>query len=148
MIFKLQKSTRLALYVGMELARSFGAEPISVAAVAKRYRVSAPNLAKVFQRLVHVGLANGTRGVGGGYRLTRSPAEVTMLDVIEAFELPTNPEQCLLAADEGDCAELALCQLGRVFSEVDDVLRSTFASISLDTLARPRSLGTVPEPSS
>lgn len=139
MIFKLQKSTRFALYAVMELARAWGEEPLSVAAIAKRYDVPPANLAKVIQRLVHVGLARGTRGSGGGYRLVREPSKITMLDVIEAFEISTSPSQCMLLGEgDGSCADADVCRLGSVFSEVDDVLRSTFASISVDTLVRPR----------
>lgn len=41
-------------------------------------------LAKVLQVLSGAGLIDSRRGVGGGYRLTRDPASITLLDVVSA----------------------------------------------------------------
>src|SRR5690242_12596824 len=44
-----------------------------------------PNyLAKVLQQLAASGLITGRRGVGGGYKLARPPAAITLLEVINA----------------------------------------------------------------
>lgn len=136
-----KKSTRYALYAAMEMARAGAEDPVTVTRVAERYAIPAAVLAKIFQQLVRRGIATGTRGVGGGYRLTRSASRVTVLDVIEAFETPRPPEQCLLAtADEAPCREHVACRLRKLFDEVDETARCTYASVTLDTLVghRPR----------
>ena len=74
------KSTRYALYAAAEMAMA-GEGLVTVAAVAKRYGIPEGALAKVFQQLVRSGLATGTRGIGGGYRLARPPAKITVLDI-------------------------------------------------------------------
>jgi Rrf2 family protein len=131
----LRKSTRYALYAAMEMARAADDTPVTAGQVAERYDIPGTVLAKVFQQLVRVGLAIGTRGTRGGYRLARPAAEVTVQDVIEAIE-PTRPsEQCLLA-DHGEptCSQHELCRLRRLFDEVDEMTRCTYASVSLGTL--------------
>ena len=116
-----RKGTRYALYAAMEMARSDDGRPVTAAQVAASYGIPAAVLAKIFQRLVRAGLAAGTRGVNGGYVLTRPAARVTVLDVIEAFEPPRQPEQCLLAdSDEADCARTDACRLRRLFDEVEE----------------------------
>jgi len=130
-----RKGTRYALYAAMEMARSENGVPVTAAQVAERYGISPAVLAKTFQHLVRAGLAVGTRGVRGGYTLTQSAATVTVLDVIEVFEPPHSPEQCLVAdRNDPECSELDLCRLRRLLDEVDEMARCTYASVTLDTL--------------
>lgn len=137
MTFK--KSTRYALYAAMEMARAGLEKPVTVTQVAERYGISSSALAKIFQQLVRAGVAASTRGVGGGYALTRAPSQVTVLDVIEAFETPRAPGRCLLAEErEPDCAENALCRLRSLLDEVDEMARCTYASVTLETLVGGR----------
>ncbi len=139
----LNKSTRYALYAALEMALA-GDEPVTVASVAAQHRIPATALAKVFQQLVRSGMAIGTRGIGGGYRLAKPRSTITVLDVISAFEPPRPDGQCLLAErGETRCLKPIACGLRLLFDEVDQSVRSTFASVTLDTLAR-RPPGTSP----
>ena len=45
-------------------------------------------LLQVLRNLVNHGILGSTRGVEGGYTLERSPAELSLLDVIEAVDGP------------------------------------------------------------
>lgn len=137
MTFK--KSTRYALYAAMEMARSGSEIPVTVTRVAERYEISTSVLAKIFQQLVRGGIAVSTRGVRGGYGLARPASEVTVLDVIEAFESPHTSGRCLLADEsEHDCAEFTLCRLRNLLDEVDEMARCTYASVTLETLVGNR----------
>ena len=78
-----------------------GDKPVTVAGVAGQLGLPQTALAKVFQQLVRSGLAVGTRGIGGGYRLARPARQVSVLDVLQAFEPPHPPGRCLLL-DHGD----------------------------------------------
>ncbi len=131
------KSTRYALYAAMEMAEAGPERPVRVTEIAERYRIPESALAKVLQQMVRSGIALGTRGVGGGYRLARPPAEVTVLEIIEIFEPPRSLESCLLAdSGEDRCEGMPECRLRRLFDEVEEQARCTFASVSLETLVR------------
>jgi len=133
---KLSKSARYALYATMEMAQATD-RLVPVGEVARRYRVSEGALAKVFQQLVRSGFAIGTRGVGGGYRLARPPREVSVLDVIRVFSPPRPSGACLLADAPGAGCHLSTdCRLQQLFDEVDELVSSTFASVSLETLTQ------------
>lgn len=138
---KIGKSARYALYAMQEMAIA-GDAAVTVASVARRYGIPQTALAKVVQQLVRAGLALGTRGVGGGCRLARRASEVSVLDVIAAFE-PLSPVRGCLLSDRGDagCPAPESCALRQLFAEADEVLRCTFASVSLATLARRRRPG-------
>ncbi len=130
---QLNKSTRYALYAAMEMTSADG-EPVTVARAANRYDISEAALAKVFQQLVRAGLSRGIRGAGGGYRLAKSPSDITVLDVIDVFEPSPDPNRCLLDDSGEPCADAGSCRLKRLFDEVDLLTRATFASTTLETL--------------
>jgi Rrf2 family protein len=114
-----------------------GDEPVTVVSVAERLGLPKTALAKVFQQLVRSGLAVGTRGVGGGYRLAKPSRQVSVLDVLSAFEPPQAAGRCLLVErGSGDCPRSGGCGLRQLFDEADELLRCTFASVTLKTLAR------------
>ncbi|MFV1959481.1 MAG: Rrf2 family transcriptional regulator [Planctomycetota bacterium] len=132
---KHSKSTRYALYAAMDM--TMAKEPVTVGEVAEHYDIPPGALAKVFQQLVRAGLARGVRGVGWGYVLVKPPSEVTVLDVISVFEPPRAEETCILEdAGNGACRHLAECRLRRLFDEVSELARCTFASVTLETLVR------------
>lgn len=126
----LSKSVRYALCAALEMTLA-GDEPVSVAHVAQSHGVPEAALAKVFQQLVRAGIAQGTRGVGGGYRLTRPASQLSVLDVMRAFAAP---EAVAAASDcRGGARE---DRLRALFDEVDELVRCTFESVTLATLAR------------
>jgi Rrf2 family protein len=132
------KSTRYALYAALEMAQAGTFGHVTVGQVARRYGIPGTALAKVFQRLVRSGLASGTRGVGGGYRLARDPSKITVLDVVSVFEAPRPAGHCLAQDRGAPCEEFGACRLRKLFDEVDDSVRNTFASVTLETLGGKR----------
>jgi Rrf2 family protein len=129
---KLQKSTTLALYSVLE----FAANPelqISAAEIAAKYGVSTHHLAKVLRELVRAGLVESVRGVGGGYRFSGNAKRVTLMSVIELFEdisrRTDDSDEFGNATDVGGA-------LGIVLTEIDDIAKATFLSITLDTMLK------------
>lgn len=133
---KLTKSTHYALYAAMEMAMAPDAL-VTVAQVAQKYGIPEGALAKVLQQLVRSGIALGTRGIGGGYRLARPRSEITVLDVMRVFDAPRRAGQCLLAdGPDQTCERTPTCKLGQLFDEVEELSRCTFQSVTLETLVR------------
>ena len=122
-------SARYALYAVLELARSTASEPVSVTRIAHRRRIPATVLAKVFQRLVRSGLVVGMRGPRGGYLLARPARHITVLDVMNVFELTPPPDASVPGAIAGDD------MLEDLLGTMDGQVRSAFASITIDRLA-------------
>jgi len=56
--------------------------------LAAETHVSPPTVAKLLKRLVRARLVESTRGAHGGYRLARSPQEITVAEVVRALEGP------------------------------------------------------------
>ena len=128
---KLQKNTMLALYSVIE----FAANPdrhLSTAEIAARHGVSAHHLAKVLSELARAGIVESVRGVGGGYRFTGNPRRLTLMDVIAHFEdIDGGPK-----AGTGEVTTPAAEALGAIESEIDEMAKATFRSITLETMVR------------
>lgn len=101
------------------------------AALASRTQVPADYLAKVLQQLSTSSLIEGRRGVGGGYRLLRTPENITLLDVINAVEPLKRISTCPLNIE---CHGPNLCPLHkRIDSAIAGVI-SVFEDSSLADL--------------
>lgn len=132
----LNKGARYALYATLEMALGDG-RPVTVSGVAARYEIPATALAKVLQQLVRAKIAVGSRGVGGGYRLAQPASKLSVLDVVALFDPPRPVGQCLLKdAGGAGCARPAACSVHALLDEVDELVQCTFASVSLETLAK------------
>lgn len=54
--------------------------------IAKITRVPAGYLSKVLQALGRAGIVRSQRGLGGGFSLVRPPAEITVLEIVNAVD--------------------------------------------------------------
>jgi Rrf2 family protein len=129
---KLQKGTSLALYSVLEFAANPGRQ-LSAAEIAEKYGASTHHLAKVLRELGRAGLVESARGVGGGYRFSGNAKRLTLMDVIELFEdISTRTGE----SDEFDASSEVGRALGAVMTEVDEIARATFRSITVDTMLK------------
>jgi Rrf2 family protein len=71
-----------------ELAQRAGAEPVPIGELARRRAVPVQFLEQLFATLRRAGIISSQRGVKGGYRFARDPAEVTVLEVVELLDGP------------------------------------------------------------
>jgi Rrf2 family protein len=129
---KLQKSTSLALYSVLEFAANPGRQ-ISAAEIAAKYGVSTHHLSKVLRDLGRAGLVDSVRGVGGGYRFSGNAKRVTLMDIIDLFEdisFRTGESGVPESQSEVERA------LAVVLSEIDEIAKATFRSITLDTMLK------------
>jgi len=128
---KLQVNTLLALYSVLE----FAADPqrhIPASEIATKYGVSAHHLAKVLAELARAGVVESVRGVGGGYRFAANARRLTLMDVIEQFEdISSSPHH-----DDGDEIAAAERAVGQVLTEIDQIARATFSSITIATMLK------------
>ncbi len=88
----LSAKTEYACLAMLELAQHFdGREPVQVRCIAERHGIPSPFLVQILQDLKRSGLVSSTRGAAGGYRLTRSPQEITLAQVLDGVEGSVEP---------------------------------------------------------
>ncbi|HEY9618699.1 MAG TPA: Rrf2 family transcriptional regulator [Microcoleaceae cyanobacterium] len=65
--------------------------PASVKAIAQRQDLPAPYLEKLLMEMRRAGLVRSLRGVQGGYQLARSPAQISLGQILEAVGEEVEP---------------------------------------------------------
>jgi Rrf2 family cysteine metabolism transcriptional repressor len=71
-----------------ELGRAGGADPVPIGELARRRAMPVQFLEQLFAVLRRAGVVSSQRGVKGGYRFARDPAQVTVLEVVELLDGP------------------------------------------------------------
>jgi len=127
---RLQVNTMLALYSVIEFA-SDPERHVPASVIAEKYGVSPHHLAKVLAELAHAGIVESVRGVGGGYRFAANARRLTLMDVIQLFEdfAPAGSQR-----RENGAPTPVDQALDAVLSEIDQIARATFSSITLATM--------------
>lgn len=133
------KSTRIALYATMEMARSRD-KPVTAKSVADKYGMSVHHVSKVLADLARSGIVTSVRGVGGGHRLVQDPSGTTLLHIVTAIEGPAD-SNCPLITEKG-CDTLRNCGLGSILRSID---RQTLRTLEAFTLADATSSRAVSE---
>jgi Rrf2 family protein len=105
--------------------------------------VSETYLSKIFSKLTKAGIVSSVPGVKGGYKLAKSPAEISFWDVVEAVEGATPIFQCkniknnsYLCRDEdyAACTLASPCTINLVMLEAEDSMRNVLRNKSLTWL--------------
>lgn len=136
---KLNKGSLFALIAVLELAND-PEQQLSTTDIAEKYGISTHHLAKVMRNLVHEGLVQAVRGVGGGYRFAGNVSRTTLLDVIQLFE---TLESELDLPHWVDASDPMLTELQSITNEIDDLTKAVLDTITLETAiksARQREL--------
>jgi len=99
---------------------------------------SEAHLAKVMRRLVRAGLVSSTRGPGGGFKIAKKPASISLLDIYEAIEGKFQLGDCML---DDPCCKENNCIMGSLISSVNLEVLEYFRSRKLSDFAESCKLG-------
>ena len=132
--FVLSQTVEYALRAVVHLA-SKSPDAQTTDQIAASTRVPRAYLSKVLQGLARGGIVHSQRGLGGGVTLSRSPEELTILQVVNAVEPIERIRTCPLGlAAHG----VHLCPLHRRVDNALALVEEAFASTTLaEVLAEP-----------
>jgi FeS assembly SUF system regulator len=117
-------------------ARHCGAScRLNATSLAEETGLPLPTVQKLVSRLSAAGLIESARGTGGGFRLARPPAAITVADIVEAIEGPIALTTCV---DSGkhDCAIEGTCRVKPHWNAVNGAVKGALAGVSLASLSR------------
>jgi FeS assembly SUF system regulator len=112
-----------------------GAGRLSATALAGETGVPLPTAQKLVSRLTAAGLLESARGTGGGVRLARPPAAISLADIVEAVEGPIALTTCV-DEERHDCALDGHCAVKPHWGVVNAAIRGALADVSLVQLSR------------
>ncbi len=121
---------RYALAAMISMAQNYGnGEYNTVVSLSEKLGVSKIYLEQVFSLLKRSSLLNSTKGAQGGYRLTRAPRLISVLDILSAIEMS------LFAKAEEAVAvkapEIDRAMQTAAFEPLDEAVRAVLQQITL-----------------
>jgi Rrf2 family iron-sulfur cluster assembly transcriptional regulator len=130
---------RFAVDAMIDLALRESAGPVALVTISQRQGVSLSYLEQLFAGLRQQGLVASVRGPGGGYKLGRPAAQISVADIVGAVEPPPPAPQ------PGEAGAGS----GSLWVRLDQALLAHMAGISLHSLVdeqRGRGVSVEPAP--
>jgi Rrf2 family protein len=132
-MLKLTKKADYGLISLKHLALLEIGKTASAKEIAEAYRIPAPILAKVLQKLVRDGFLISEQGTNGGYRLSKDPAMMTTLEVIRAIDGPIILTNCF--TEHGECELAGKCSVREPLRKVHEGILKLLDSITIHDLS-------------
>lgn len=79
-----------ALTAMAELAKNYRNGPLNVADISENQQLSVSYIEQIFCQLRRARLVRGVRGPGGGYILSRQPADISIAEILDALDRNTD----------------------------------------------------------
>ena len=116
-------------------ARHCGFAQVNAAQLAAETGLPAPTVQKLVSKLTAAGLLRTARGVGGGLKLARPAAAISLADIIEAVEGPIALTPCV---EQGrhDCGLEGTCSVRPHWGLINETMRGALAAVPLTRLAQ------------
>ncbi len=126
---------RYALRVMADLAKQNKEGYVPLKEIAKRQDISEKYLEIIVRVLVKEKLLEGMSGKGGGYKLTRSPADYTLGEILELTEGTLAVVACL---DSGfqTCTRETTCRTLPMWKQFNKMVHEFFFGITLEDLMK------------
>ena len=128
--------SKLADY-GTVVMASMARDPLrvhSAAEVATRIGLGTPTVSKVLKTLARRGLVSSLRGVKGGYRLPRAPAEITIAQIVDAMDGPIGMTEC--SGMHSLCRQEGACSVRGSWRTINHLVRETLSRVTLEQMAQ------------
>ena len=130
----IRRETDYAVRTVLHLASVRDGANVQVRDVAEQRLLPLSFVRRIVARLSAAGILHTTRGTGGGIRLARPAAEISMLDVVRAMEGDVALNPCVVAPHS--CPLAAGCPAQRAWADATAALQAHLASVRFDALAR------------
>ena len=114
------------------------AEPVTLAEIAARQDISQSYLEQLFGRLRRAGLVRSARGPGGGYRLARPAAELTIADIVLAVDENLRATRCPPGSGKGCMRDEKRCVTHDLWEELGIHIRDFLDAVSLEDVCARR----------
>jgi Rrf2 family protein len=137
---KFSKRSEYGLRALIELTAHYGKAPLQRHQIAKRQHIPIEFLEHILLTLRNAGLLASRRGVSGGYRLLKSPDEITLGSVIRILDGPLAPIGCVSKTAYQKChdcpyADKPSCPVQHVMGEVRNAIAGVLDHYTLRDFA-------------
>jgi len=128
--------TRYGLRAMIDLAIHYKGKPVLIREIAERQKVSDKYLEQIMLSLKKAGLVESVSGARGGYMLTKNPADIKALTIVEILEGSLSPAPCV---DHGGiCERENTCTARELWLKVKKSVKDVLNSASLKDLTEDK----------
>jgi Rrf2 family protein len=136
---KLGEGVEAAVHCATLLAGLEKGRTLPASALAEYHGVSPSYLLKHLKALVDAGILQSVPGPHGGYRLSRKPKAISLLDIVIAVEGPESAFRCSEIRQRGPCALEASayrrpCAINAAMLKAERVYRAALGEAKLSDL--------------
>jgi FeS assembly SUF system regulator len=103
--------------------------------LSEQAQLPLPTVSKLLKALVGTGILVSHRGTRGGYALARSPAEISVVEIIESIEGPIALTEC--GSGDGQCGIEADCATRSHWGRISRAVHAALQALSLADMAQP-----------
>lgn len=130
---KLSQRGEYALRALLVLGMNHGPEVVRIKDIAQQQNIPRRFLEQILNDLKSAGFVQSRRGVAGGYRLQRSPEEISLADIIRHLEGPLAPVGCVSVNyyQRCSCPDEAKCAIRSVMQEVRDAIVGALEGVTV-----------------
>ena len=133
---RVSKRTDYALRALFTLVDHFGGAPIPIRELARRNDVPKRFLEQIMLHLKAQGWVDSVAGIRGGYLLAKSPAKITMGEVVRHFDGILAPIHCVSVTDYKRCSQEPVCRFRRVFLDARNYVAGVMDKATLAEIAK------------
>jgi len=129
-MLRLSKKVEYALMAVKYIAAKPDGISVTAKEISEEYNISYELLSKVLQRLSKFNIIKSFQGIKGGYALSKSPKDISIIDIISAIEINYKITDCMNQNHSStECEHLNNCcirnPLLKLQKEIDKLFDST-----------------------
>ena len=127
-----RKDSSYAVRTLVYLAQQNQSVPISSTRVSEALGIPKNFLRRIFSILIRSGILNATEGARGGVRLGKSPAQITVMEIMR--ELQGELKICNSLHEKELCEDGAVCVIRKRIIGIEKLIKNEFQKITIQTL--------------
>lgn len=131
---QITKQADYALRAMLFLAKMQPGQRAATKQIADTQTIPPSFLAKIISQLSIAGLIHTSRGAHGGVMLSKPPAEISLLEVVEAIDGPIALNDCTIAPE--NCVRAEDCPLHGIWVETQQDLVAKLKQTTFDKFVR------------
>ena len=128
---RLTTKGRFAVTAMVDLALRDGGGPVTLAEISSRQKISLSYLEQLVGKLRRHRLVDSVRGPGGGYRLARDMAGISVAEIILAVDEPIDATQC---AGKENCHDDQKCLTHDLWANLNERIFAYLEAVTLRQL--------------
>ena len=135
---RLTTKGRFALTAMLDLAMHETDKPVTLAGISERQGISLSYLEQLFSRLRRNGLVKSVRGPGGGYKLAKLKAEISVSQIISAVDELIDATQC---GGQENCRGEQRCMTHDLWASLNSKILEYLSGVTLSDLVASQQEG-------